>query len=289
MHHRGDSSHPPATPPAAHDQICQHEDPSPEAESRKEEVQRKAGRPPGSGKPLKLSKKGKEKRKGKGNMASIWQKMEVFREHDRLVKAGTVKNPEKYMLQNKLFKWQFQGCMAESKWGGSRKRHCWDAVCEHAPKVAKRVREVPNVLRDALGIATLKHSRSRFPAYGKLHTIPTPLMLAVEDLLLQRMELGEAIDFRYVSGIVDILTETWNAKVMELKEEVRQLNAPRILAAEDASFDDENDPDGEHAAARMAEAVRKALNDMQPVELSHHPTAIRSRTANDIPCEGSVV
>ena len=289
MHRRGDSSHPSAEPPAAPDQVCQHEDSSHEEELHQQVVPRKGGRRPGPGKPLKLSKKGKEKRKGKGGMATIWQKMQVFREHERLVKAGTVKNPEKYMLQEKLFKWQFQGCMADSKWGASRKRHCWDAVCEYAPKVAKRVREVPNVLREALGIATLKHTRSRFPVRGKLHTLPTPLMLAVESLLLQRMELGEALDYRYVSGVVDLLTETWNTKVVELKEEVRQLNAPRILAAEDALFDDADDPDGEKAATRMAQAVRKALDDMQPIERSHHPQAIRSQIAKDIPCDGSIV
>ena len=105
MHRRGDSSHPSAEPPAAPDQVCQHEDSSHEEELHQQVVPRKGGRRPGPGKPLKLSKKGKEKRKGKGGMATIWQKMQVFREHERLVKAGTVKNPEKYMLQEKLFKW----------------------------------------------------------------------------------------------------------------------------------------------------------------------------------------
>ena len=173
----------------------------------------------------------------------------------------------KIMLQKKMFKHQFQGCLAESKWMGARKAQNWDAMVLYAPKMAKKMREVPNVLREVLGMDKKKYSRSKFPQASKLRNLPTALMLAAEDLLIQRMELGEVVNYQYVSGIVDLLSETWNQKVAELKEEVRRLTAPSILEAEDAVWDEAEDP---------AQAVRSALSEMEPIERSCHLEACRT-------------
>ena len=52
----------------------------------------------------------------------------------------------------------------------------------------------------------------------------------------------------YVSGIVDLLLDTWNMKIAELKEEMRRLKAPMILAAEDEHSDASKDLDAVHVA-----------------------------------------
>ena len=251
-------------------QLCPHDD-EPDEVNRKQKI----GRKPGPGKPLQLTKAGKERRKGKGGMITIWQKMQVIKEYERLQAAG-VTSPEKHMLESKMFKYQFQGCLAQSKWMGSRKAQHWDDMVLHAPRIAKKMREVPNVLREVMGIKTMKHSRSKFPRVGARHSLPMPLMLAVEDLLIQRMELGEHVDNNYVSGIVDLLSDTWNMKIAELKEEMRRLKAPEIMAAEDAQWDASEDPNPERVAHRMADAVRSALKELEPIERSRTPESCRT-------------
>ena len=187
-------------------QVCPFDDEGSGEEANKEKslVSRRGGRAAGPGKPLILSKQGKANRKGKSGMITIWQKMEVIKKYEELVAQG-VAMPEKLMLQKKMFKHQFQGCLAESKWMGARKCQNWDAMILHAPKMAKKMREVPNVLRQVLGMDKRKYARSKYPDAGNLRALPTALMLAAEDLLIQRMELGEVVNYQYVSGIVDLL------------------------------------------------------------------------------------
>ena len=64
--------------------------------------------------------------------------------------------------------------------------------------------------------------------------------------------------------------------MVELKEEVRQLTAPSILEAEDAVWDEAEDPQAHTAAERMAQAVRSALSEMEPIERSCHLEACRT-------------
>ena len=239
---------------SAESQVCPFDDENTGKEAKQEtSLVKRGGRASGPGKPLMLSKQGKANRKGKSGVITVWQKMEIIKKYEELLAKGEV-CPEKIMLQKKMFKHQFQGCLAESKWMGARKAQNWDAMVLYAPKMAKKMREVPNVLREVLGMDKKKYSRSKFPQASKLRNLPTALMLAAEDLLIQRMELGEVVNYQYLSGIVDLLSETWNQKVAELKEEVRRLTAPSILEAEDAVWDEAEDPQAHTAAERMAQA-----------------------------------
>jgi len=54
------------------------------------------------------------------------------------------------MLQNYRKCGQYQGCFA--KWQPQREKNRWDLVVEVAPNLSKRMSEVPNKIREVLGI-----------------------------------------------------------------------------------------------------------------------------------------
>ena len=114
------------------------------------------GRPKGSGKPKgpsepSESSKPKIDRDGKSFCVTIWKKMEIIQEYERLKKLGTIKKVESFMLKNGKMRGGYQGCLSQSKWLGAREKYKWDEFITHCPKLSQRVREVPNALLDVLG------------------------------------------------------------------------------------------------------------------------------------------
>ena len=66
------------------------------------------------------------------------------------MKASGVKNPEAHMLKTSRRQGQYQGCFV--KWEKHRQEHQWDLLVKAAPNITKKAAEVPNALRDSLGI-----------------------------------------------------------------------------------------------------------------------------------------
>ena len=112
------------------------------------------GRPKGS-KPSEPSDESRSKidRDGKSICLSIWKKMEIIHEYERLKKLGTIKKVEAFMLKNGKLRGGYQGCLSQSKWLGARDKYKWDEFIKHCPKLSQKVREVPNALLDVLGVA----------------------------------------------------------------------------------------------------------------------------------------
>ena len=106
----------------------------------------------GRGRPKGLTGLGTELvRDGKRGSLTVWRKMEMIREYERLKKDTSIKNVESFMLKNGKLRGGYQGCMSQSKWLGSREKYKWDAFCEHCPKLARECMEVPNAILDVLG------------------------------------------------------------------------------------------------------------------------------------------
>ena len=108
------------------------------------------GRPKGHSGPIDSSKP-KIDRDGKSSCISIWKKMEIIQEYERLKKLGTIKKVEAFMLKNGKLRGGYQGCLSQSKWLGAREKYKWDEFIKHCPKLSQKVREVPNALLDVLG------------------------------------------------------------------------------------------------------------------------------------------
>ena len=109
------------------------------------------GRPKGS----KSEDKTKISRDGKAGCLSVWEKMQLILEYERLKELGTIKYVEKWMLANGKLRGGYQGCMSKSKWLGSRQQYKWDLFIKNCPQLSKKVKEVPNALLDVMGVAVL--------------------------------------------------------------------------------------------------------------------------------------
>ena len=92
-------------------------------------------------------------RDGKCSSLSIWRKMQIIKEYERLKALKTIKNIESFMLKNGKMKGGYQGCLSRSKWLGAREKYKWDDFIAHCPELSKKVHEVPNVLLEVLGVA----------------------------------------------------------------------------------------------------------------------------------------
>ena len=92
-------------------------------------------------------------RDGKCSSLSIWRKMQIIKEYERLKALKTIKNIESFMLKNGKMKGGYQGCLSRSKWLGAREKYKWDDFIAHCPELSKKVYEVPNVLLEVLGVA----------------------------------------------------------------------------------------------------------------------------------------
>lgn len=107
------------------------------------------GRPKGT---KKEQNKEKVSRDGKAGCITVWKKMEIIKEYERLKKAGT-KHVESFMLRNGLMKGGYQGCLSQTKWLGSRSKYKWDIFIKLCPELARKVLEVPNPILDVMGVA----------------------------------------------------------------------------------------------------------------------------------------
>ena len=54
---------------------------------------------------------------------SVWKKMEIIHEYERLKKLGTIKNVGAFMRKNGKLKGGYQGCLSKTKWLGSREKY----------------------------------------------------------------------------------------------------------------------------------------------------------------------
>ena len=72
------------------------------------------------------------------------------------LKDSGQQHPEAYMLRKYRKAGQYQGCFSKSHWGGRRIKYKWDVFVQYAPNMSRRVMEIPNSLRPALGIEVQK-------------------------------------------------------------------------------------------------------------------------------------
>ena len=118
----------------------------------KDSETKKAGRGRPKGTSSKSEGDVKIDRSGKNGCMTVYQKVEMIKEYERLKSTG-MKHVESFMLKNNKLRGGYQGCMSESKWLGARNKYKWDMFVEHCPKLSKKVMEVPNTLLEVLGVS----------------------------------------------------------------------------------------------------------------------------------------
>ena len=149
---------------------------------------------------------------GKRSMATIAQKEAIMAAYTEAVRRGDRK-PTKAV---EAMKGYFAGCVYESKWGKQRRQQKWPVLVQTAPRICGACKELPNSLRRILQLPQKKHgnvaSINDNGAAEFIH-LPFPLQSAVEDLVVQRLELGEEVTMGYVKRILLSSMCMWNEMV----------------------------------------------------------------------------
>ena len=197
-------------------------------------------------------------------------------EYEKLKSDPDVKHPEKHMLQKRRNQGQYQGCFSESHWAKKRREHHWDVFCDIAPRQAKQLSEVPNSVRPLIGIDVLKHSNSKFSVEEGMHSVPIPLGLAAEHILVDRIHMGEEVTHDFVTKLLVDMIDIWNKNVEKLAKEVQLSMGPELLRHCDATMRDSMS-DGEiqelqQAAKAKLEAV---LSNLRPCSVKKQHAALR--------------
>eukprot|EP00438_Fugacium_kawagutii_P036377 Skav223643 [mRNA] locus=scaffold46:608748:609365:- [translate_table: standard] len=135
------------------------------------------------------------------------------------VVADGVKKPAKAVADKNL-KGYYHSCMY--KWKRQRREDSWDVICAASPRLAKKYRELPNVIRNFLGKAKKFQSRTPADDVSKTKTsiLPLPFQEMVGEVVLERLEWGEEMDFHFVSSLMATAIEQWNVCVQSVREEL---------------------------------------------------------------------
>ena len=110
-----------------------------------------------------------------------------------------------------------------------------------------------------------------------MHTLPEPLAMAAEQLLMDRLQLGEELGLDFVESVIRELVEIWNSKINELREELVAVSGPSLLAEQDRQIGDDMNPDNiDLVQKNIAEHMDVVLSALVPVDISLHFVALRN-------------
>lgn len=201
----------------------------------------------------------------------------ISEELERLKQDPEIKHPEKHMLRTSRPAGLYQGCFSKSHWGNKRIKHKWDLFCKVAPKQAKRYAELPNHVRLVLGVDEMKHSNSKFKVVDGARQIPQPLVEALENLLMERIHLGEEVDNDFCTQVLLQLIEVWNSQVQELVSDVKTHVGPNLLKTQDSELGDEpTESQMEHAQREAERGMNHVLSVLRTCHVSENYLALRT-------------
>lgn len=147
-------------------------------------------------------------------MATITEKERIMATYYEAVNRGE-KKPIEFI---KKLPGYFAGCVYESKWGKVRRDQKWDVFVATAPHICAQYKELPNCLRRILKMQKLKNSfwGDNPKIDGEHIHLPPPLQAAVEDMVVERLDLGEEVTMSYVKRVLDQGVTMWNRVVPHL-------------------------------------------------------------------------
>ena len=216
--------------------------------------------------------KGNPNGEGKKKMCTIMEKEAICKAWDEL-KAQGVKRPTKALEAMKL-KGYFAGCVFESKWGALRREQNWTLLCEAAPHLCKKHKELPNSLRSIMQL-----KEKSLPKKGENlveHTIPGPLKQVIADMVLERIEKGEEVNMIFVKNAIVFGVDLWNECVRSVRGMLR-----------DKSLDMLRDHDEEYAQmsnSELSEVFEKLSKDMSSMlvtlQICRSEGALRNSVCN---------
>ena len=120
----------------------------------------------------------------------------------------------------------------------------------------------------------MKHNNSKFSLKDGIHSVPLPLALALEQVAMERMQLGEEVTTDFVQNLLVDMIAFWNDQVAKLSEEVQSNFGPRILEDCDRRIE------SGMSEAKIAEIQNNAKDELERMLSLLQPCAITNNHAN---------
>ncbi|CAL1171482.1 unnamed protein product [Cladocopium goreaui] len=115
------------------------------------------------------------------------------------------------------------------KWRKTRRQDSWTIICAASPRLAKKFRELPDCIRSFLGKSRKFPNRASAVDESSTCILPVPFQDLVAAMIVERIDVGEEVDFHYVSSLLEAAIEQWNECVGILKKE---LESPEAILKE---------------------------------------------------------
>ena len=206
---------------------------------------------------------GNKKATGKKPSATIYQKECIMAAFDEAVSKG-VKNPVKSVSGMTGY---FKGCTSDSKWPKLRGPQQWTLLAQTAPELMKKHREIPNSLRRVIGMSAMKHNiTSCDPSSVEQIHLPLPLQTVVEDLVMDRIVIGEEVTIQYVKSVIVFASELWNEVVGSMRHVLKDRSLA-LLREQDHELSQLTQA---QLDLRMAEMVKTTEGLLRPIRIAEN-------------------
>lgn len=197
-------------------------------------------------------------------MITIRQKEDIFQAWEAAEKRGVKKSRIAKEVESQQLPGYFPGCVYPSKWGRVREEQQWPLLCESAPALCSKHRELPNSLRGILQL-TMKHATHHRASTGA-QSMPWVLKEVVESMLMERLDCGEELGITYVKNTIIFAAGIWNECIESVKDVVQT-----ILSKHDDRLAGLSAAELEEKFKSMSEIAEKLL---RRVELSETDGAL---------------
>lgn len=204
---------------------------------------------------------GNKKGTGKKKMISLFQKEAIMAAYEKAVADG-MKKPTKAVESMDGY---FDGCVYASKWAKARKQQKWTLLVQTAPELMKKHCEVPNCIRRIINMKSMKHSIAKPTETEQIH-MPLPLQTVVEDLLMERIVLGEEVNMQYAKNLLVFCTELWNSVVSSMHDTLRP-KALQMLKDQDEML---SCLEGHALEKRVNDMIKQVENLLRPIRIAEN-------------------
>lgn len=190
----------------------------------------------------------------------------IFREYERLEREGVEQKWK--VLREMNLPGYFHGCIAESKWGKQRREQQWSLVCNTAPALASKHKELPNSLRKMMSFSALKGGKDVMTA--KRTMLPLELQQVVEEMVLSRVELGEEITMSFIKNSILFCCEIWNDCIASIRGMLGNMSL-QTLQEQDTSLAQMTHEDLER---KFKQQLENAEDILRPINLTETDSAL---------------
>eukprot|EP00438_Fugacium_kawagutii_P016372 Skav203833 [mRNA] locus=scaffold4932:4041:17810:+ [translate_table: standard] len=209
--------------------------------------------------------RGNKRADGKKKSASIYEKELIMATYQSAIDRGLPKPVDEV----KHMAGYFDGCLCASKWKKARKEQQWTLLVEAAPQLTKRYREVPNSLRRILNFKKFKHSIAAPQKIEQIH-MPMPLQTVVEDMVMEKITVGEEVTMQYVKSVLIYCCQMWNEVVGTMQHRLKP-KALELLRDSDTALAELNDKDVEQ---RVDNLISKTQDLLRPIRIADNDATI---------------